>query len=179
MSRVSYASTIGRMMSTMECSNISHVVGVVSGHMEKTGKDHGNECFGILEARVSPRVDVVILSMVMMIQEIWKRGDLPQVQVIDGGGVVHTPYWSKLCRHVHVINIVREATMVFGFSWLAGKVMIDSLGKVSGKLFSRWRLLGGDNAHLAVTIRLEASQEFGFSYAWKCLIFFLFKCRSL
>jgi hypothetical protein len=47
------------------------------------------------------------------------------------------PYWSKLCRHDHVIGIVREATMLFGFSWLAGKVMIDLLGKVSGKLLSR------------------------------------------
>ena len=51
MSRVSYASTIGRMMSTMECSNISHVVGVVSGHMAKPGEDHGNGCFSIIEAQ--------------------------------------------------------------------------------------------------------------------------------
>jgi hypothetical protein len=29
-------------------------VGVVSGHMEKPGKEHGNGCFGIKEARISP-----------------------------------------------------------------------------------------------------------------------------
>jgi hypothetical protein len=62
----------------------------------------------------------------------------------------------------------------FGFSWLARKVMIEFLGKVSGKLLSRWRLLGGDNTYLSVTIRfncpqtwlslLEVSQAFGFPY---------------
>jgi hypothetical protein len=35
--------------------------------------------------------------------------------------------------------------VVLRFSWLAGKVMIDSLGKVFEKLFSRWILLDGDN----------------------------------
>jgi hypothetical protein len=60
MSHVPYASTVGRMMFAMECSNISHAVGVVSGHMEKPGKEHGNGCFGILEARVSPTVVAVI-----------------------------------------------------------------------------------------------------------------------
>jgi hypothetical protein len=45
-SRVHYAST--RMMSLMEC--ILHAVGVVSEYMEKPGKEHGNGCFGILEA---------------------------------------------------------------------------------------------------------------------------------
>jgi hypothetical protein len=44
----------------MECSNISHVVGVVSGHMEKPGKEHGNGCLGILEAPVSPTVVALI-----------------------------------------------------------------------------------------------------------------------
>jgi hypothetical protein len=32
-------------MFAMECSSISHAVGVVSGHMEKLGKEHGNGCF--------------------------------------------------------------------------------------------------------------------------------------
>jgi hypothetical protein len=45
-------------------------------------------------------------------------------QVIDERGVslekVHT---KELCRHVHKTSIVREATMVLGFSWLAEKVM--------------------------------------------------------
>jgi hypothetical protein len=47
MFHVPYANALGRLMIEMECSNISHAVGVVSGHMEKPGKDHGNGCFGI------------------------------------------------------------------------------------------------------------------------------------
>jgi hypothetical protein len=47
MSHVPYANAVGRLMIVMECSNISHAVGVVSGHMEKPGKEHGNGCFGI------------------------------------------------------------------------------------------------------------------------------------
>jgi hypothetical protein len=43
--------------------------------------------------------------------------------------------------------------VVFGSSWLAGKMMIDSLGKLSGNFLSRWILLGGDNIHLTVTIQ--------------------------
>jgi hypothetical protein len=31
-----------------EFVNISHAVGVVSGHMEKPGEEHGNWCFYIL-----------------------------------------------------------------------------------------------------------------------------------
>jgi len=42
MSLVPYASIVGRLMFAMECSNISHVVGVVNEHMEKLGKEHGN-----------------------------------------------------------------------------------------------------------------------------------------
>jgi hypothetical protein len=38
---------IERLMIVMECSIISHGVGVVSGHMEKPGKDHRNGCFGV------------------------------------------------------------------------------------------------------------------------------------
>jgi hypothetical protein len=38
---------VGRLMIVMECSSISHAVGVVSGHMTKPGKEHGNGCFGI------------------------------------------------------------------------------------------------------------------------------------
>jgi hypothetical protein len=38
------------MMFAMACSNISHAVGVVSGHMENGGKEHGNGCFYNLEA---------------------------------------------------------------------------------------------------------------------------------
>jgi hypothetical protein len=44
-----------------------------------------------------------------------------------------------LCKHVHATIIVREDAMVFGFSWIEGKVMIDSLEKASGKTFQ-----GGD-----------------------------------
>jgi len=36
-------------MFAMECLNISHVVGVVSGHMSKLGEENGNECLNILE----------------------------------------------------------------------------------------------------------------------------------
>jgi hypothetical protein len=50
MSHVLHGDIVGRLMFAMECSNISHVVGVVSGHyMEKPGEDHGNECFSVLE----------------------------------------------------------------------------------------------------------------------------------
>jgi hypothetical protein len=38
MSHVPYANTIGRFMFAMECSNISYVVVVFSGHMENIGK---------------------------------------------------------------------------------------------------------------------------------------------
>jgi hypothetical protein len=51
MSHVPHANIVGRLMFAMECSNISHAVGVVSGHMEKPGEEHGNECFSILEAQ--------------------------------------------------------------------------------------------------------------------------------
>jgi len=34
--------------------NVSYAVVVVSRHMTKPSKEHGNGCFGILEARVSP-----------------------------------------------------------------------------------------------------------------------------
>jgi hypothetical protein len=34
-------------MFVMDCSNFSHADGVVSGHMEKPNKEHGNGCFGI------------------------------------------------------------------------------------------------------------------------------------
>jgi hypothetical protein len=69
--------------------------------------------------------------------------------------------------------------VVFGFSWLARKVMIDPLGTLLRKLLSRWRLLGGDNTHLAVTfVSLEVSQAFGFLYAWKQLRSFMFKYGS-
>jgi hypothetical protein len=47
MSHVPYARMVGRLMFVMEVSNISHIVGVVSGHMEKLGKEHGYGCFGI------------------------------------------------------------------------------------------------------------------------------------
>jgi hypothetical protein len=47
MSHVPYASTLGRLMVEMECSNISHVVGVVNGNMENQSKEHGDRCFGI------------------------------------------------------------------------------------------------------------------------------------
>jgi hypothetical protein len=50
MSRISHTNIVGRLMFAMKCSNISHVVGVVSGHVEKPGEEHGNECFNILEA---------------------------------------------------------------------------------------------------------------------------------
>jgi hypothetical protein len=60
MSHVPYESIVGRMMYVMECSSISHAVGVVSGHMEKLGKEHENGCLGILEAQVSPIVVAVI-----------------------------------------------------------------------------------------------------------------------
>jgi hypothetical protein len=41
-SHIPYASTVGRLMFVMECSrlDISHAVGVVSGHMENPGKEH-------------------------------------------------------------------------------------------------------------------------------------------
>jgi hypothetical protein len=42
-------SNVGRLIFVMKCSNISHAVGVVNGHMEKPRKEHGNGCFGILE----------------------------------------------------------------------------------------------------------------------------------
>jgi len=51
MSHVSHANSVGRLVFVMKCSNISHAVGVVSGHMEKPGEEHGNECFNILEAQ--------------------------------------------------------------------------------------------------------------------------------
>jgi hypothetical protein len=35
---VPHANIVGRLMFAMGCSNISHAVGVVSGHMEKPGK---------------------------------------------------------------------------------------------------------------------------------------------
>ena len=50
MSRLLHANTIGILMFAMKCSNISHIVGVVSRHMEKPGEEHGDECFNILEA---------------------------------------------------------------------------------------------------------------------------------
>ena len=50
MSCAPHANIVGRLMFAMECSNISHVVGVVSEHMEKLGEEHGNECFSIIEA---------------------------------------------------------------------------------------------------------------------------------
>jgi hypothetical protein len=46
MFRVAYASTVGMPMFAMECSNILHVVGVVSGHIAKPDKEHGNGYFG-------------------------------------------------------------------------------------------------------------------------------------
>jgi hypothetical protein len=50
MSRVPYANAVGWLMFAMECSNISHAVGVFSRYMAKPGKENGNGCFGILEA---------------------------------------------------------------------------------------------------------------------------------
>jgi hypothetical protein len=38
---------VRRLIIAMECSNISHIVGVVSRHMEKSGKEHGSGCFDI------------------------------------------------------------------------------------------------------------------------------------
>jgi hypothetical protein len=63
----------------MKCSNISHAIGVVSGHMEKPSKYYGNGCLGIVEARVSPTMVVVIYFVVMLIHEIMTTGDLPNV----------------------------------------------------------------------------------------------------
>jgi hypothetical protein len=40
-----YENAVGRLMFAMKCSNISHVVGIVNGHMEKPGKEHGNGSF--------------------------------------------------------------------------------------------------------------------------------------
>jgi len=56
MSSIETTDAVGRLMVVMECSSISHVVGVVSGHMEKPSKEHGNGCFDIWEAWVSPIV---------------------------------------------------------------------------------------------------------------------------
>jgi hypothetical protein len=44
---VPYANAVGRLMIVMECSNISHAIGVVNGHMAKPSKERGNGCFGI------------------------------------------------------------------------------------------------------------------------------------
>jgi len=47
MSRVPYVNVVGRLMIVMECSSVSHEIGVFSGHMEKIGEEHGCGCFGI------------------------------------------------------------------------------------------------------------------------------------
>jgi hypothetical protein len=52
--------------------------------------------------------------------------------------------WSILEKIVQTClcnSIVREIVMVFGFSWLARKVMNKFGHDISGKFLSRWRLL--------------------------------------
>jgi hypothetical protein len=44
MSRVPYENVARWLIFSMECSNISHVVGVVSGHAAKPDKEHINGC---------------------------------------------------------------------------------------------------------------------------------------
>jgi hypothetical protein len=49
--------------------------------------------------------------------------------VIDGGGVdIKKVTLKKTCKHVYKTNVIREATVVFSFSWLAKEVM-NELGK--------------------------------------------------
>jgi len=54
------------LMYAMKWSDILHVVGVVSGYIANPSKVV-KYCFGILEARISPIVVVVIYSVVMLI----------------------------------------------------------------------------------------------------------------
>jgi hypothetical protein len=53
------------------------------------------------------------------------------------------PYWRKLCaRHAHATSIVREVVVVFGFSWLAEKVMIKFVGKDIRQIVVKVEIVG-------------------------------------
>jgi hypothetical protein len=40
-----------------------------------------------------------------------------------------------LCIHAHATNVVKEVVVVFGFSWLVEKVMIEFVGKDIKQIF--------------------------------------------